>query len=64
MSVSGSYNPQTGTGSDSLGTTQPTIPGLWIDNGVLTFWNGATNSVLDFDEGTRSSVFGTPLGDV
>ncbi len=48
MTTSGSYNPpNTGTGSDSLPTIQPAEPGLWLDNGELTVWDGLVNKKID-----------------
>lgn len=44
--------------------TQPSSRGLWLDNGVLTYWSGVTNHAVDFNEGPQTSVFGTPMGDV
>lgn len=43
--------------------TQPTEPGLWLNGGVLMFWDGVQNKPIDFNEGPNSSVFGVPLGD-
>ena len=45
-------------------STQPDIPGFWMDNGVLTFFSGTQNIPMDFNDGESLSVFGTPLGDV
>jgi len=58
--------PSGGSGSSSnIGTVQPPSPGFWLDNGTLTFFDGASNRVMDFNEGVPSSRFGTPLpGDI
>ena len=45
-------------------TKQPTEAGFWVNNGVPTFFDGQTNKVVDLVEGTKTSVFGTPLGDI
>ena len=65
-SVGGGYNPpNSGGGTLSLPSSQPVSAGFWLDGGVLTFFNGTDNSVVDFNEGTPSSRFGTPLpGDI
>lgn len=55
-------NTNNGGGSPVIGTTQPTTPGLWIDNGVLTFWNGTTNNVIDSDDGDVTDAFGVDTG--
>lgn len=44
--------------------TQPPSQGLWLDNGVLTYWSGVTNHTVDFNEGQNTSLFGSPVGDI
>lgn len=34
-------------GSGELPTTQPATAGLWNDGGVVKFWNGVTNVIMD-----------------
>ena len=55
--------PSSGSGA-GLSNAQPATAGFWLNAGVLTFWNGTTNQVLDFNEGDKTSLFGTPLGDI
>ena len=43
---------------------QPEKENLWLNEGVLTFWNGEQNKIVDFNEGTNTSVFGTIVGDI
>ena len=47
-----------------LASQQPENAGLWLNEGVLTFWNGEQNKKLDFSEGTNTSLFGTVVGDI
>ena len=47
-----------------LPSEQPENAGFWLNEGVLTFWNGEQNKTLDFNEGTNKSVFGSIVGDV
>lgn len=52
-------------GGTSFPTTQPTTAGTWLNNGLLTYFNGTTNVPYDLNEGTPTSLFGTPLeGDI
>ena len=47
-----------------MSSSQPENAGFWLNEGVLTFWNGEGNKSLDFNEGTITSVFGTVVGDI
>ena len=51
------------TSTGGLPTSQPPIAGTWLNNGILTFFNGTINVPYDLDEGQRTSLFGTDLGD-
>ena len=62
--MGGTSNPYNPPSAPILPDTQPTTPGLWLDGGVLTFFDGTNNNVLDFNEGTQTSLFGTDLGDI
>ncbi len=48
--------------SSTLPTSQPAVPGLWNDGGVLTFYNGTTNEVVDYNEGQVTDAFGINIG--
>lgn len=65
MPVSNTVPPvSSGGGTFTLPNTQPATPGFWLNGGVLTFYNGTSNAVLDFNEGAQTSLFGTDLGDI
>ena len=57
-----------GGGSGTLSTSQPVdengdpAPGLWMNNGVLTFFDGTQNREIDFSEGEVLDAFGNPRG--
>lgn len=44
--------------------SQPLVPGIWVDSGRLTWFDGTANHSLDFAQGEKQSLFGTPLGDL
>ena len=41
--------------TEALGSTQPTQPGLWLNGGELTYYDGNTNKSVD----TKSDVADT-----
>ena len=47
--------------SSGLPLSQPSQPGFWLNNGALTFYDGAANSALDFNDGPVTDTFGVPL---
>ena len=69
-STSASYNPpQTNTGSGGtinfeLSNTQPDTPNFWRNNGVLTYWDGVNNNVVDFNDGEVTDVFDQTIPDL
>ena len=58
MTTNNTIITQSSTGLLSIGTTQPTTPNFWLDGGILTFWNGTTNVVVDYNEGVVTDTFG------
>lgn len=51
-----------GGAGNPLSTSQPLTAGLWLNNGVLTYFNGTTNERVDFKDDVVS-VFGTTIED-
>lgn len=57
-----------GSGSNELPPLPPVdddgnpIAGFWDNNGVLTYFDGTQNRVVDFDEGELLDAFGNPRG--
>lgn len=50
----------------TIALSQPAagVVGLWYDGTNLMFFDGTNSSIFDYNEGIKTSVFGTPLGDV
>lgn len=46
----------------NLPIEQPIVPGLWLNEGVLTFFDGTDNKVFDFNNGELLDAFGNPTG--
>jgi len=61
-----SYAPPVQNTTGPISLSQPTTGvGLWLNNGVLTFWDGTQNNILDFNEGSQTSLFDTEIqGDI
>jgi hypothetical protein len=48
--------------ASSFPVIQPTSPGIWINGGVLTFWDGGSNFIVDFNQGPVLDAFGVSIG--
>ena len=48
--------------SGVLPTTQPASAGLWVDGGMLTYWTGTVNTIIDINDGIVFDAFGVDTG--
>ena len=53
-----------GVNPSDLQNTQPVNSGLWLDNGVLSFWNGTENKPLDINTSPSTDLFNNVIQDI
>jgi len=49
--------------SDPTDFSDPNTPTVWLNGGVMKYWNGTEIKIMDTDDGDNTSLFGTEVGD-